>query len=168
VRRFWAWYERHYALNVSVAAGLFVLQVLHLWWLAADVIALRLAGTSLWDPSAGLQWLLVLVDYTEVPVLVSVSLVYLNELRKGRDRRALLLLLALNTQWLHIFWITDELVVTSFAGQAPASSLPAWLAWLAILIDYLELPVIVDTLRRMVAALRERRLGDALAALRDE
>jgi hypothetical protein len=164
MKRFWAWYERHYTLNISIAAGLFVLQLLHLWWLGADVIALRLFDQSYWDPSAGVEWALYVVDYTEIPVLVSVSLVYVNTLRKGFDVKAFLLLAFLNTQWLHIFWITDEFVVSSFSGQAAVSSLPGWLAWVAILIDYLELPVIYDTMRRMVAALRERRVGDALAA----
>ena len=31
---FWAWYERHYLLNVVVASALFVLQLVHLFWLA--------------------------------------------------------------------------------------------------------------------------------------
>jgi hypothetical protein len=165
---FWSWYERHYTLNVSVAAGLFVLQLLHLYWLAADVIALRLLDESFWDPSEPVQWAIFLVDYTEIPVLVSVSLVYLNELRKGFSVKPLMMLLFLNSQWLHIFWITDEFVVTSFSGEAAQSRLPAWLAWAAILIDYLELPVIYDTIKRMVVALRERRVGDALLALKDE
>ncbi|MGH8575238.1 MAG: hypothetical protein ACREX8_22110 [Gammaproteobacteria bacterium] len=165
---FWAWYERHYTLNVSIAALLFVLQLVHLYWLGADVIAQRLVDESYWDPSAVLQWAIFFVDYTEIPVLVSVSLVYVNELRKGARAKPLLMLLLLNSQWLHIFWITDEFVVSRFSGEAAASSMPALLAWAAILIDYLELPVIYDTLKRMVTALRERRLGDALTALRDE
>jgi hypothetical protein len=41
-------------------------------------------------------------------------------------------------------------------------------AWAAILIDYLELPVIVDTLRRFVIALRERNVGQALSVLRED
>jgi hypothetical protein len=49
--RFWGWYERHYLLNVSIAACLFLLQILHLTWLGADVIALRLVDRSFWDPS---------------------------------------------------------------------------------------------------------------------
>jgi hypothetical protein len=166
--RFWGWYERHYLLNVSIAACLFLLQILHLAWLGADVIALRLVDRSYWDPSAAVQWAIWVVDYTEIPVLVSVSLVYLNELRKGWSVRPLLFLVFLNSQWLHIFWITDEFVVTAFNGQEAASSLPGWVAWAAILIDYLELPVIVDTLRRFVIALRERNVGQALSVLRED
>lgn len=166
--QFWAWYERHYTVNVTIAALLFLLQLIHLYWLGADVIAERLTGDSYWDPSATLQWAIFFVDYTEIPVLVSVSLVYVNDLRKGHRFKPILMLLLLNSQWLHIFWITDEFVVNSFAGQATATSLPAALAWFAILIDYAELPVIYDTLKRMVVALRERRIGDALSTLREE
>jgi hypothetical protein len=166
-RAFWAWYERHYRLNVTVAAVLFALQLVHLYWLAADVIALRLVDESYWSPSAAVQYVILVIDYTEIPALVSVSLVYVNELRKGNWQRPLLFLLLLNSQWLHIFWITDEFVVNEIAGQPDTTSLPAWLAWVAILIDYLELPVIYDTFRRMIRALREHRVGEAVSALRD-
>ena len=46
-------------------------------------------------------------------------------------------------------------------GGNSASTLPAWLAWVAILIDYLELPVIFDTLKRLATAVRQRRLPSA-------
>ena len=85
------------------------------------------------------------------------SLVYVNELRHGFTLKALLFLLFLNSQWLHIFWITDEYVVQRAVRRTrPSSSLPAWLAWVAILIDYLELPVIYDTLKRTAIAIRRR------------
>jgi len=84
--------------------------------------------------------------------------VYVNELRRGLSWKPLLLLLFLNSQWLHIFWITDEYV----AGELSAgSALPPFLAWVAILIDYLELPVIFDTLKRLATAVRQRRLPTA-------
>jgi hypothetical protein len=102
-----------------------------------------------------------LVDYTEIPVLVSVSLVYLNELRDGFAWKPVLYLVFLNSQWLHIFWITDEFVVASNDGGA-AVGMPTWLAYVAIGIDYLELPVIYDTVRRMLVALRDRRFGPFL------
>jgi hypothetical protein len=168
VRRFWAWYERHYLLNLAFASGLFVLQVVHLYWLAADPIAMRLTDESFFSPDGVLQYLIYVIDYTEIPALVAVSLVYLNELRRRLSWRALLFLLFLNSQWLHIFWITDEYVASEFTGEPAESSLPAWLAWVAILIDYLELPVIFDTLRRLAIAIRERRLADlARGRLRD-
>lgn len=46
-------------------------------------------------------------------------------------------------QVLHIFWITDEVIYESLVGQA-AIGLPVALSWIAILIDYLEIPVMAD------------------------
>jgi hypothetical protein len=146
--RFWRWYERHYLPNVAVASGLFVLQLVHLYWLGADPIATRLTGDSLFHPTGVVRYLIFLVDYTEIPALMAVSLVYVNELRGGWSLRPVLFLVLLNSQWLHIFWITDEYVGNELAGQATVSSLPGWLAWVAILIDYGELPVIWDTIKR--------------------
>jgi hypothetical protein len=159
--RFWAWYERHYALNVSIAASLFLLQVAHLLWLTGQVVVGRLTGDPLFVLEGALRWPLVLVDYTEVPALLSVSLVYLNALRRAWYWRPLLLLVLLNSQWLHIFWITDEFVVSSL-DEPNGGALPAWLAWVAILIDYLEVPVMVDTARRAFAAVRSAELARAV------
>jgi hypothetical protein len=54
----------------------------------------------------------------------------------------------LNTQWLHLFWITDAIVVQTLS----ATSVIAWnsaIAWVAILIDYLEVPVIFEMFRKI-------------------
>lgn len=151
---FWRWYERHHALNVMIAAALFGLQIVHLVWLTADPLAARLFGDPFFHPDGPLRWLIVLVDYTEIPALISVSLIYINDLRKqGPSLKPILYLLFLNSQFLHIFWITDEFVVSSGAGEP--SALPIWLAYVAILIDYLELPVIYDTVRRLIVSLRD-------------
>ena len=147
-QRFWEWYERHYLVNLAAASVLFMLQVTHLAWMGADPVASRLDGHPLLSLHGVLQWLIVAVDYTEIPALIAVSLVYVNELRRGFSWRPLLFLVFLNSQWLHIFWITDEYVADG--------SLPAGLAWVAILIDYLELPVIFDTLRRLWLTLAPR------------
>ena len=153
-QEFWGWYERNYALNVGIAAALFALQLVHLVWLAGDPLAERLSGTPLFELDGPFRWLIVLVDYTETPALVSASLVYLHALHaRGLALRPVLYLLFLNSQWLHIFWITDEFVV----GASGAGSLPVWLAYVAILIDYLELPVMVDTSKRLVIAVAEQR-----------
>jgi hypothetical protein len=151
--RFWAWYERHYTLNVTVAATLFLLQVAHLVWLTGQVVVARLTGEALFTLAGTLRWPLVLVDYTEVPALLGVSLVYLNELRRRWDWRPVAMLVLLNSQWLHIFWITDEVVASSFE-ESSSSALPRWLAWVAILIDYLEVPVMVDTAWRAIEVVR--------------
>jgi hypothetical protein len=161
MRRFWEWYERHYVVNVAVALGLFALQLVHLFWLSAEVVAERLTGSSYW-PLDGLATLLVLaVDYAEIPALLSVSLIYIHQLRSGLRWRPLVLLVLLNSQWLHLFWITDEFVLEALSGTQRAGALPGWLAWVAILIDYLELPVMWDTAQRLGAALRRRSPASA-------
>ncbi len=160
---FWAWYERNYALNVGITAVLFALQLVHLSWLSLDVVAERLTGESYFPLTGAVRYAVLIVDYTEIPALVTTSILYLYDLRKGRVARALLFLILLNSQWLHLFWITDEFVVGEFQdGAGQGSSLPAWLAWVAIGIDYLELPVIVDTLRRFTQTVRSGRVGAVL------
>ena len=152
VRSFWRWYQRHYLAVLVVTTGVFLLQLFHLYWLFTDVVLQRLTGRSFFGEGTvaemvGLSSLI--ADYLEIPTLISASLLYVNELRrKGFSWRALGFLVMLNTQWLHIFWITDEVVVQYFAGPV-APQWNALLAWVAILIDFLELPVIYDTLRRV-------------------
>jgi hypothetical protein len=146
--RFWAWYQRHYLATLVITTGVFLLQAFHLYWLFTDVILGRLTGRSAFVfPEAGMV-LYVLADYLEIPALVSASLLYVFELRRRPGWRPLLLLLLLNTQWVHMLWITDDVVVRSLAS----TSLFSWgsaIAWVAILIDYLEVPVMADTLRRV-------------------
>jgi hypothetical protein len=164
---FWGWYERTYTLNVSIALGLFLIQIIHLLWLTGEVVWAHLTGAPLLTFTGIWETVIVLVDYTEIPALLSVSLVYINELRKGWDTKSALYLAFLNSQWLHIFWITDEYVVTLFNN--PGTVLPLWLAYLAIAIDYLEVPVMLDTFKKFFAALRERRVGQCLKTeLREE
>lgn len=155
---FWAWYERNYTVNVTVAAVLFTLQIVHLIWLFGEVVWTKATGAPLFELTGLWQWMIVLVDYTEIPALISVSLVYINELRSGFAWRPVIFLILLNSQWLHLFWITDEFVIGSFAGDV--IQLPVWLAWAAILIDFAEVPVIIDTLHKMARALRDGRMGD--------
>lgn len=153
--KFWIWYERHYTINVAVAAILFTLQLFHLYWLTTHVVIHRIIGVSLWDPTAFLQNVLILVDYTEIPALLTTSLVYIHELRNKFNWKSIWFLFFLNSQWLHIFWITDEFVIEQFTGSAPVL-LPLWLAWIAIMIDYLELPVIFEILRKAFNALKKK------------
>lgn len=62
--------------------------------------------------------LIVLADYLEIPALISTSLVYLREFRQKFNYKDIWFLLAINAQWLHIFWITDEFVVDQFTETA--------------------------------------------------
>ena len=47
MNRFWDWYNRHYALNITIAAGLFTLQIVHLVWLTFDPLWFKLFGEAL-------------------------------------------------------------------------------------------------------------------------
>ncbi len=166
-RSFWGWYERTYTLNVSIALGLFLLQIVHLTWLSGEVVWANLTGTPLFTFTGIWETLIVLVDFTEIPALVSVSLIYINELRSGWNGKSALYLFFLNSQWLHIFWITDEYVVTMFNN--PGTVLPLWLAWTAIAIDYLEIPVMIDTLKKFIVSVRQGRTTEFLKhELREE
>ncbi len=166
LNKFWQWYERNYTLNVGVAAGLFLLQIFHLLWLLAEVIWAKVFGSPLFSLHDAPKAFIILIDYTEIPAILTTSAVYLNEIRKSFNWKSLMYFLFINSQWLHLFWITDEFVIDAFVHDAPLL-LPAWLAWIAILIDYLELPVIYDTLKRFAQSLKQNKLEVALSELKE-
>jgi hypothetical protein len=152
--RFWEAYHRHYLATLTVTTAVFLLQLFHLYWLFTDVVLRKLTGQSHFVfPESGMI-VYVLADYLEIPALVSASLLYIYELRRQVTFRALLYVILLNTQWIHMFWITDQVVVDNFAGHG----LISWngvVAWIAILIDYLEVPVIIDSLIKVFRARHE-------------
>lgn len=152
--KFWAWYEKHYVVNISASLVLFALQIFHLYWLTAHVVATRLVGKSFYAPTGVMEWIIIVVDYTEIPALLAVSLIYIHELRQKFTWKSVIFLIFLNSQWLHLFWITDEFVQTKLVGGPAMTVLPLWLAWVAIGIDYLELPVIADTVKKLYIALK--------------
>ncbi|OGC80702.1 hypothetical protein A2943_02320 [Candidatus Adlerbacteria bacterium RIFCSPLOWO2_01_FULL_51_16] len=153
---FWAWYERNYTLNLSIAVALFLVQIFHLVWLFGEVVWAHLFGTPLLTLGGTGSTVMALVDYGEIPAILSVSLVYINELRTRFSFIGATYLLFLNSQWLHIFWITDEFVVTAF--NEAGTVLPLWLAWVGISIDYLEVPVMFDTGKKLLRAWRAPQL----------
>lgn len=154
--KFWTWYERNYTINITVAAILFTLQLIHLYWLTTHVVFLKLFGQSFFNPLPFWETIIILVDYTEIPALIATSIVYINELRKRFEFKPVLYLIFLNSQCLHIFWITDELVEAKLTGSPEATILPYWLAFVAIAIDYLELPVIFETIKKAFAAIKNK------------
>ncbi|MCH7641242.1 hypothetical protein IID22_03535 [Patescibacteria group bacterium] len=93
-------------------------------------------------------------------------MVYLNVLRKKFNFVSTLFLVLINSQWLHIFWITDAFVLDSLTGGETRTILPFWLAWVAIFIDYLELPVIFDTLKKFFNSLKTEGIIPALSGLK--
>ena len=109
VDRFWDWYERNLTINIAIAAVLFSWQAVHLTWLFGDVIIQRIFGTQLFHFGGIWEKLILIVDYTEIPALITTGLIYVNRLRKKYEFRNVLFLLLLGAQVFHIFWITDEL-----------------------------------------------------------
>lgn len=148
LKSFWNWYENNLKANVAMASFLFLWQLGHLMWLSFNVVLERITGASLINLTPFWEYLVIIADYTEIPALVIVSFVYINEIRKdGYGFKNILYLFFLNSQWLHLFWITDEFVVSRFK-IGHETSLSVWLAWVAIGIDYLELPVMYDTAKK--------------------
>lgn len=158
---FWDWYERNYTLNAGIAAGLFLIQIIHLIWLFGEVIWFKLTGTPLFTLTGVWKTIIILVDYTEIPAIISTSFVYIHDIRTKRGIKPWAYLLFINSQWLHLFWITDEFVIDAFTTHT--AILPIWLAWVAIFIDYLELPVIVDTIQKFIQSAEEDTVKEFLA-----
>ena len=143
VQRFWDWYKNNLFLNQIIVAILFGWQILHLYWLTSNVVADKLLGYSLFNPDEFYQFLLIVADYFEIPALIGGTILYIHFLKHSFSVKNLVFLLLINSQWLHLFWITDEFVIDGFR-ETQTAILPLWLAWIAIIIDYLELPVIYD------------------------
>jgi hypothetical protein len=142
---FWQRYEN---LNLKIAFVLISLQLVHLYWLTADVVIQRITQKSILAVPHGsaLFIFFIIIDYIEIPALVAGLTYYALTIynhEKGSAKNALLLAM-LAIQVFHIFWITDDVVYNTFFGSSSAIEIPYYAAWVAILIDYLELPVIAD------------------------
>jgi hypothetical protein len=139
---FWTKYE---SLNLKITFILISLQILHLYWLTADVVLQRIAGESYLGLPRILLPLFIVVDYVEIPALVSGITFYLFSIfkRGSHSHKNVVFLLLLAIQVVHIFWITDEIVYESLLDN-DLVIFPVYAAWTAILIDYLEIPVMVD------------------------
>jgi hypothetical protein len=148
---FWQRYEN---LNLKIAFMLISLQLVHLYWLTADVVIKRITGDSAMGLTLGgpLLVFFIVIDYIEIPALVAGLTYYaLNVYKREKTAKNALLLAMLAVQVLHIFWITDEVVYSTFFDEdSSAVEIPYYAAWIAILIDYLELPVIADLFYRTI------------------
>jgi len=147
-------YLRYQNINLKISFILISLQLLHLYWLTTDVVLYRLTGIDYFGELSDFILLFIIIDYIEIPALVSGLIYYLftiiydkKEKQKKIKNTVLLILLAI--QSIHIFWITDDVVYTTFVGS-DLIHMPEYFAWIAILIDYLELPVIYDLLKRII------------------
>lgn len=155
-QKFWAWYQNNYTLVLTATTLLFFIQIFHLYWLFTDVVLLRLTGTSYFVFPSFWGAVSTFLDYSEIPAIISTSILYLHFLREKFTAKNFLYLLFINIQWLHILWITDEVVIEHFTQYEGIFQWHAAVAWLAILIDYLELPVIYDTVKRTIIEIKNQ------------
>ena len=142
------WYDRYDDFNIVFTAFLFSIQIVHLIWLTINMVIPRLFEVNPLVFSGFFDALVAVVDYTEIPALIATSLVYSRSFRKKANKKDFLYLVLLNLQWFHIFWITDEVVLETFNSPGFIVDWNVSLAWVAIMVDYLELPVIFETLKR--------------------
>ncbi len=147
-------YLRYQNINLKISFVLISLQLLHLYWLTTYVVLYRLTGIDYFGELSDFILLFIVIDYIEIPALVSGIIYYLFTIiydKKEKEKRTknTVLLILLASQSIHIFWITDDIVYTTFVGSE-LIYIPEYLAWIAILIDYLELPVIYDLLKRII------------------
>jgi hypothetical protein len=145
---FWYRYEN---LNLKITFILISLQLLHLYWLTTDVVLQRIYGESfLIFPKAFLP-VFVVIDYIEIPALISgITFYSLSIYKHQKDSwKNSLFLAMLAVQVVHIFWITDEIVYDTLF-KTHLVEFPLYIAWIAILIDYLELPVMADLFYKII------------------
>jgi hypothetical protein len=150
ILNFWTKYEN---VNLKISFILISLQLLHLYWLTADVVLQRVTGHSYLGLPPELLPLFIAIDYVEIPALVSGITFYLFSIFKHEAHagRSMMFLILLAIQIIHIFWITDEILYESLLGN-DLVKFPVYLAWTAILIDYLEVPVMIDLFYKVFKA----------------
>ena len=154
-KKFINFYLRYQNLNLKISFLLISLQLIHLYWLTTNVVLYRITGTDYFFSGASdFILLFIIVDYIEIPALISglvyylFNILYNNKENKNKLKNTIFFIL-LAIQAIHIFWITDDIVYSTFVG-ADLIEIPEYLVWIAILIDYLELPVIYDLLKRII------------------
>jgi hypothetical protein len=153
-KKFINFYLRYQNISLKISFILISLQLLHLYWLTTDVVIYRLTGIDYFLGLSDFILLFIIIDYIEIPALVSGIIYYFfaiifDKSEKEKRIKNTVLLILLSIQSIHIFWITDEVVYSTFVGS-DLIYMPEYFAWIAILIDYLELPVIYDLLKRIV------------------
>lgn len=161
LKNFWQKYKEKYSLYSGITSGIFLLQIIHLYWLTTHVVSYRLFDKVFFQPNEFWQFVIIIVDYLEIPAIIITSILYIFSLSQKWNKKDLILLILLNTQWLHIFWISDEFVKDMFFGDSSSTILPLWLAWVAIMIDYLEIPVMYDTIKKFLGSLSKNKVKEA-------
>ena len=140
LRQICTFYTKYENLGLRITFILVSLQVIHLYWLTTFVI-LDAPELTLGIPPV----VFVVIDYLEIPALISGLFFYGVTIITGDNKgKNYLYIGLLSVQFLHIFWITDTFVYMAFNFNQMI-----YLAWFAILIDFLELPVVYDLYKRL-------------------
>jgi len=141
--------EKYEEAGAKVAFFLIALQIVHLAWLTTDIVLVKLDPTRTQMFPIALEPLQAVVDYLEIPGLFAgVSIYVMSIMRKDRNSvRNMLFTAMLIIQFVHLFWITDE-VVYQVLLKSDLVEIPDSVAWVAIMIDYLEIPVMFDMFGR--------------------
>jgi len=149
--KFINFYHRYENLNLRITFFLISLQILHLYWLTTDVVLQKLFGQSFFLAPKSFLPVFVVIDYIEIPALISGLIFYAYSVRRNKssEKKSYLFLGLLAVQVIHIFWITDEVVYDSFFNSSFVE-FPVVLSWIAIIIDYLELPVLADLFYKVI------------------
>ena len=146
ILNFWYKYQN---INLKITFFLISLQLIHLYWLTTDVVLFKIFDRSYFPYFGDYIIIFIIVDYIEIPAIISGITYYLisfknnDKISNVSNYKNILFLFLLSIQVIHIFWITDEVVYETLA-KSSLVDIPEYLAWIAILIDYLELPIIVD------------------------
>ena len=151
VEKFIGLYHRYENLNLKITFILISLQLLHLYWLTTDIVLQKIFGKSLFLFPKDLLAIFVIIDYIEIPALVSGIIFYAHNIhyREENIKRSYIFLAMLSVQVIHIFWLTDNVVYSS-SFKSSFVEIPFILSWAAILIDYLEIPIIVDLFYKII------------------
>lgn len=131
-------YRRYENLGLKITFVLVSLQVIHLIWLTLFVFEIHLPLPDI---------VFAAIDFLEVPALVSGIVFYSLLLHFSRNKKDMLYVGLLLIQFIHIIWITDTFIYMSINFNQYI-----WLAIIAIVIDYLEIPVIYDLYKRIRVA----------------
>src|SRR4029079_15758808 len=144
-------YHRYENLNLKITFFLISLQIIHLYWQTTAVVFQKIFVSSVFIVPKAFLPICVVIDYIEIPALLSAIIFYSYLIRSKRStaKKNYLFLGMLAVQVVHIFWITDDVVYNSLFNYS-FIEIPYVLSWIAILIDYLELPVMVDLFYRII------------------
>jgi len=77
----------------------FFVAINHLYWLTTHVVSYRLFDISLFNPNQFWELVIIIVDYLEIPAIISTSFLYFYSLSQKWNKKDILMLFLLNTQW---------------------------------------------------------------------